>query len=88
MIGGLAKMGRWLIDKGMRSGTPASLHENVITVYSKTGDWKKRLGVTSSNDKLAFLIVIDGAGVVQWRHAGPFDQSKADELLQIVMNER
>lgn len=88
MIGGLGKMGRWFIDRGMRSGTPTSLHENVITVYSKTGDWKRRLGATPDNDKHAFLILIDGTGLVQWRHVGPFDQSTADELFHVVMNDR
>ena len=27
MIGGLAKLGKWFIDSGMRKGTPAELHE-------------------------------------------------------------
>lgn len=80
MIGGMAKMGRWFIDRGMRKGTPAALHEHVITVYSNTGDWKKRLSVSSLNDKEAFLVVLDRDGVVRWLHHGPFDQARAQEL--------
>ncbi len=83
MIGGLAKMGRWFIDRGMRKGTPAALHENVITVYAKTGDWKKRLAVSSLNDKDAFLIVLDREGVVRWLHHGPFDAARARELMAV-----
>lgn len=40
MIGGLATLGRWFIDRGMRSGTPVELHDRVITVDTGTGDWK------------------------------------------------
>lgn len=80
MIGGLAKVGRWFIDRGMRKGTPEDLHENVITVYSRTGDWKRRLGVTPGNEDDAFLIVLDGQGIVRWMHHGPFDGEAAKAL--------
>lgn len=80
MLGGVARLGRWFIDSGMRKGTPAGLHENVITVYSGTGDWKKRLGVSSAHENDAFLIVIDEDGIVRRLHHGPFDATRADEL--------
>ena len=48
MIGGLATLGRWFIDRGMRSGTPVELHDRVITVYGGTGDWKRRLSYAGS----------------------------------------
>ena len=44
MIGGLARMGKWFIDSGMRRGTPKADHENVITVYGGTDAWKQRVG--------------------------------------------
>ena len=34
MLGGMAVMGKWFIDSGMRRGTPKADHEHVITVYS------------------------------------------------------
>jgi hypothetical protein len=83
MMGGMAKMGRWFIDRGMRKGTPPALHENVITVYANTGDWKKRLAVSSLNDKDAFLIVLDRDGRVQWLHHGPFEAARAQELMTV-----
>jgi hypothetical protein len=86
MIGGLGKMGRWFIDRGMRKSTPAELHEHVITVYSKTGDWKTRLGVTSSNEDEAFLVVLDRSGVVRWIHHGEFDAARATELGAVIMS--
>ena len=39
MIGGLARLGKWFIDSGMRRGTPKTDHEHVITVYGGTGHW-------------------------------------------------
>lgn len=39
MIGGMARLGKWFIDSGMRRGTPKADHENVITVYGGTDPW-------------------------------------------------
>lgn len=80
MIGGMATLGRWFINRGMRSGTPVELHDHVITVYGGTGDWKHRLSYSTSHEDDAYLIVLDRQGVVRWLHHGVFDQSRADEL--------
>jgi len=88
MIGGLARLGRWFIDSGMRKGTPAALHENVITVYSNAGDWKKRMGVSPANQDDAFLILIDEAGVIRWLDHGKFDDARAEELKSLLASQR
>jgi hypothetical protein len=80
MIGGLATLGRWFIDRGMRSGTPAELHEHVITVYGGTGDWKRRLSHAPAHEDDAYLIVLDRDGIVRWLHHGGFDPARADNL--------
>ena len=80
MIGGLAKLGRWFIERGMRSGTPAALHEHVITVYRDTGDWKRWLSYSGDHADDAYLIVLDRKGVVRWLHHGAFDTSRSEEL--------
>jgi hypothetical protein len=87
MIGRMAKLGRWFIDPGMRKGTPAELHENVITVYGDTGDWKRRLGVSDANEDEAFLIVIDAQGIVRWLHHGPFDPAVGSVLERVLTSE-
>jgi len=84
MLGRVARLGRWFIDRGMRSGTPTELHEHVITVYGGTGDWKRRLSYASEHEDDAYLIVIDSTGVVQWLHHGGFDQARADNLRQLL----
>ena len=80
MIGGLATLGRWFIDRGMRQGTPVELHDHVITVYRGTGGWKQRLSYSPAHEDDAYLVVLDREGVVRWLHHGEFDQARADEL--------
>ncbi|MBM3807131.1 MAG: hypothetical protein FJW22_02950 [Acidimicrobiia bacterium] len=80
MIGGFAKLGRWFIDRGMRSGTPVELHDRVMTVSSATGDWKRRLSYSREHADDAYLIVVDSTGVVRWLHHGGFDPAQAESL--------
>jgi len=82
MIGGMARMGRWFIDSGMRKGTPAELHENVITVYGGTGDWKKRMGYR--DEKASYLLILDKEGIVRWRYSGAYDDKVAREVDRVV----
>ena len=56
MIGGMARLGKWFIDSGMRKGTPRDDYEHVITVYGGTDSWKQRLGFQSPN--AAYLILL------------------------------
>jgi hypothetical protein len=72
MIGGMARLGKWFIDSGMRKGTPRTDYEHVITVYGGTDSWKQRLVVQSPD--AAYLILLDQHGVVRWLHAGQFDE--------------
>ena len=69
VIGGMARLARPFIDGGMRRGTPKALQENVITVYGGASEWKLRLGFREPDD--AYLLLLDRAGRVVWRHAGP-----------------
>ena len=70
VMGGMARIARPMIDNGMRRGTPAALHENVITVWQEAGEWKKRMAMRDPD--AAYCALIDGAGVIRWLHAGPF----------------
>ncbi len=72
MIGGMARLGKWFIDSGMRKGTPRSDQENVITVYGGTDSWKQRMGYQSPD--AAYLVLLDKRGTVRWRHSGAFDE--------------
>jgi hypothetical protein len=70
VIGGMGRLARPFIDGGMRRGTPPQLREHVITVYGGSAGWKSRLGFRGPDD--AYLVLLDRAGRVAWRHAGPF----------------
>ena len=72
LIGGLARMGKWFIDSGMRRGTPKADYEHVITVYGGTDPWKQRVGFRAP--KAAYLVLLDPSGRVAWRYAGGFDE--------------
>lgn len=84
MIGGLSTLGRWFIDRGMRRGTPTELHDEVITVYGGTGDWKERLSYSTDHKDDAYLIVVDREGIVRWLYHGAFDQPRGDELKALL----
>ena len=70
MIGGLARLGKWFIDSGMRRGTPTADYGNVITVYGGTDAWKQRVGFNDPN--AAYLILIGRGSKVVWLQAGSF----------------
>lgn len=78
MIGGMARLGKWFIDSGMRRGTPKGDYDNVITVYGGTEPWKQRLGVKAVDS--AYLVVLDQKGHVAWRDAGPFEDVRYEAL--------
>jgi hypothetical protein len=72
MIAGLAHLGKWFIDGGMRRGTPRQDQENVITVYGGADPWKRRLDFQAPD--AAYLLLLDQRGIVRWRHSGSFDE--------------
>ena len=78
MIGGFGRLAKPFITGGMKKGTPAQYHGNAVTVFGGVSPWKERLGVR--DDALAYLVLLDPAGVVRWIHAGAFDAGKATEL--------
>jgi hypothetical protein len=82
MIGGMAKLGKWFIDRGMRRGTPKDDYEHVITVYSETGEWKQRVGF--QDPKAAYVILIDKRGRVAWLHRGGFDEASFGSLVSAL----
>jgi hypothetical protein len=82
IIGGMARLGRFFIDRGMRNGTPKELHERVVTVYGGVDEWKKRVGFRDQAADAAHLILLDREGKVRWLYNGPFDPQAFDEMRQ------
>jgi hypothetical protein len=86
VIGGLGRLARPFINSGMRRGTPEALHENVITVYGHSGEWKERLEY--SDGLFAYLVLLDSSGRVAWRHAGLFDEAQYARLAETTLELR
>ena len=82
MIGGVAQIGRWFIDSGMRRSTPKADQERVITVYGDAKVWKKRVGYKAVD--AAYLILLDKSGVVRWRYSGVLDETAYKSLVAEV----
>ena len=78
MLGGMAQLGKWFIDSGMRRGTPKADHEHVITVYGNTNLWKERVGFKAPD--AAYLILLDKGGAVRWRYSGVLDETAYKSL--------
>lgn len=74
VIGGLGMLGKPFIDSGMRRGTPAGFHENVLTVYGGVGPLRKAFAL--KNEKHAVVVLCDRQGNVQWSYEGPFDANQ------------
>jgi hypothetical protein len=83
MIGGLARIGKWFIDSGMRRGTPEADRSNVITVYGANDAWRQRVGF--HDPKAAYLILIGRRGRVVWRYAGSLDKKPYQQLSAEVL---
>lgn len=78
MSGVSARLGKPFIDRGMRSGTPRDLHDNVFTVWSGVGEWRRRLA--ARDRALAYLVLLDREGRVAWTGAGDGDLEAFEAL--------
>lgn len=78
MIGGFGRLAKPFITGGMRKETEPRYRANAVTVFGGTGPWKARLGV--GDEKLAYLVLLDRAGVVRWRYSGAFNPATAAAL--------
>jgi hypothetical protein len=82
MMGSAARLGRWFIDSGMRRGTPPALQRFVMTVYGNADAWKARVAFDRPDD--AYLVLVDGQGVVRWLSCGPVDADRLRGLASVV----
>ena len=81
VLGGMARMGKWFIDSGMRRGTPKELHENVITVWGGVDRWKALTGFSKRAEDDAYLTLIGQDGHILWLHHGPHSQEAFDAMM-------
>lgn len=84
VLGGLARLGKWFIDSGMRSGTPKDLHEHVITVWGDVDRWKALMKFSDAAQNDAYLALMDQNGRVVWLHRGSYAAAEFDAMLKLV----
>ncbi|MND03368.1 hypothetical protein D3C83_231520 [compost metagenome] len=53
-------------------------------MYDGAGDWKQRLSFSADHEDDAYLIVLDGEGIVRWLSRGPFDPFRSEQLHQVL----
>jgi len=84
VLGGLARMGKWFIDSGMRRGTPKALHENVITVWGGVDRWKALMHFSEAAQDDAYLALIGTDGRVRWLFRGPYSAQALEAMLAAI----
>lgn len=84
VLGGLARLGKWFIDSGMRSGTPKELHEHVITLWGEVDRWKTVMKFSDAAPNDAYLALFDPTGRVLWLHHGPYTADAFDAMLRLA----
>jgi len=84
VLGGMARMGKWFIDRGMRNGTPKELHENVITLWGGVDRWKTLMQFSSAAEDDAYLALIGKNGRVRWLYRGPYSAEALDAMLAAI----
>jgi hypothetical protein len=78
MLESVPRLVRGMAVAGIKSGVPADERDTTTLVYKDEDSWKKRLSVT--DDKHAYVVLIDGKGRVGWMSSGPFTDGGYAEL--------
>jgi hypothetical protein len=73
---------RGMAVSGIKSGVPRGEWDRVILLYQDEQPWKERLRV--SNDKYAYVVLVDGEGRVEWMGSGPFSDAVYAHLKDAV----
>ena len=79
----MAHMMQGFINGQMRGGLPHDMWSRVIPVYAQAGKLKSFFG--AYGDKVAWVVVLDGAGVVRWFRAAGFSSHSAAEAAQACL---
>jgi hypothetical protein len=58
----------FVLDEGMRAGTPKAMQDNVITYYGDASDFKQELGI--EDDSIGYIFLIDKDGIVRFKGSG------------------
>jgi hypothetical protein len=68
---------RGMATHGIKSGTPKDQYDRFLLVYHGERQLKEAAGFDRPDD--AYLLVVDGAGVVRWRYHGPVTDAAVEQ---------
>jgi len=76
---------RGMIRSGIRSGTPVSERDHVVTTASGEAAWKEFLHAAQKD--IPYLVLLDSGGKVRWTGHGAFEQQQYEALRIAVKTE-
>jgi hypothetical protein len=62
------KLIRGMVLKSMRSGVPEAMQPHFMPTFSDEAEWKKIVRYADADD--AYVLVVDGDGIVRWQTSG------------------
>ncbi len=71
---------RPMIRASMRRASPQPFHGRFFCITR--GEQGLRQWLEVRNDKVPYVTLLGASGEVLWRHAGPFDEAAAEELMR------
>jgi hypothetical protein len=82
MLESVPRLLRGMVASGIKSGMPPDVRDRTILYYKEEAVWKQRLAV--SDDKRAYVVLVDGSGRVLWTNSGPFSEAEFAKLLLLT----
>jgi len=69
---------RGMASHGIKSGTPKEQRDRFLLIYHKEAELKTTAEFSAPDD--AYVLLIDGSGVIQWRFHGPVSDAAVMQL--------
>lgn len=69
------RMVRPMILHGMRGEVPKDEQSRFIPLYRDEKEWKQVTGFTKAGEEDAYVLIVDGDGVVRWSGHGPYSDN-------------
>jgi hypothetical protein len=79
-------MVRGMATHGIKSGTPKDQFDHFLLVFHGEKQLKRAVGFDRPDD--AYLLVIDGAGVIRWSFHGPVTDAAMEQIAARLADHR
>ncbi|HEY1262406.1 MAG TPA: hypothetical protein VGF06_02720 [Terriglobales bacterium] len=81
MLESAPRLIRGLIVHGIRGGVPQGAQDRFLPLFEDENQWKQVAGFTRSDEKDAYLLLVDPDGTVRWRGHGPYSETLYNQLI-------